>query len=195
MRQVYDWNGAWHRNELTESGGLVKVGVRWYDPYTGRFLQQDPWLGSLYASLTLNAYAYCVNDPVNAVDPSGLKIAWGKHLTNAAIGIGFLALAVITLPASGPALIVGSIVYGAAAGAAVAANSYYWDHKNDLGSWDNGQLLNDMVGGAIEGGITGGGGACMPALKGLLAPGPEKLPFPLFPNGRPLLESPPKYLR
>jgi RHS repeat-associated protein len=71
MRQVYDWNGAWlYRNELTESGGLVKVGVRWYDPAVGRFLQQDPWLGSLYVPLTLNAYAYCVNDPINAVDPS-----------------------------------------------------------------------------------------------------------------------------
>ncbi|MFN4033968.1 MAG: RHS repeat-associated core domain-containing protein [Fimbriimonadales bacterium] len=79
MRQVYDWNGAWlYRNELTESGGLVQVGVRWYDPYTGRFLQQDPWLGSLYAPLTLNAYAYCVNDPVNAVDPSGMILGWIK---------------------------------------------------------------------------------------------------------------------
>jgi len=47
------------------------VGVRWYDPTVGRFLQQDPWLGSIYAPLTLNAYGYCVNDPVNAVDPSG----------------------------------------------------------------------------------------------------------------------------
>ncbi|GIV87210.1 MAG: hypothetical protein KatS3mg054_1239 [Chloroflexus sp.] len=74
MRQVYDWNGAWlYRNELTETGGLVKVGVRWYDPAVGRFLQQDPWLGSVYAPLMLNAYAYCVNDPVNAVDPSGWK--------------------------------------------------------------------------------------------------------------------------
>jgi RHS repeat-associated protein len=80
MRQVYDWNGAWlYRNELTESGGLVKVGVRWYDPAVGRFLQQDPWLGSLYAPLTLNAYAYCVNDPVNAVDPSGRTlIVWDR---------------------------------------------------------------------------------------------------------------------
>ncbi len=74
MRQVYDWNGAWlYRNELTESGGLVKVGVRWYDPAMGRFLQQDPWLGSLYAPLTLNAYAYCVNDPVGWVDDRGKR--------------------------------------------------------------------------------------------------------------------------
>ncbi len=74
-RQVYDWNGAWgYRNEPL-TGGLVKVGVRWYDPTVGRFLQQDPWLGSLSVPLTLNAYAYCVNDPMNAVDPSG-KVVW-----------------------------------------------------------------------------------------------------------------------
>ncbi len=71
-RAVYDWNGAWlYRNELTETGGLVKVSVRWYDPAVGRFLQQDPWLGDIYQPLTLNGYAYCVNDPVNAVDPVG----------------------------------------------------------------------------------------------------------------------------
>jgi RHS repeat-associated protein len=62
-RQTYDWNGAWgYRNEAL-TGGLQKVGVRWYDPTVGRFLQQDPWLGSIYAPLTLNAYGYCVNDP------------------------------------------------------------------------------------------------------------------------------------
>jgi len=73
VRNTYDWNGAWgYRNE-PDTGGLQKVGIRWYDPCTGRFLQQDPWLGSAYAPLTLNAYAYCVNDPMNAVDPSGLK--------------------------------------------------------------------------------------------------------------------------
>ncbi len=81
MRQVYDWNGAWlYRNELTETGGLVKVGVRWYDPAVGRFLQQDPWLGSLYAPLTLNAYGYCMNDPVNAVDPDGKEALWHPRL-------------------------------------------------------------------------------------------------------------------
>jgi hypothetical protein len=44
--------------------------VRWYDPAVGRFLQVDPWLGDIYQPLTLNGYGYCVNDPVNAVDPS-----------------------------------------------------------------------------------------------------------------------------
>ncbi len=73
-RQVYDWNGAWgYRNELL-TGGLVKVGVRWYDPVVGRFLQQDPWLGSVYTPLTLNAYGYCVNEPLGLVDPTGMVI-------------------------------------------------------------------------------------------------------------------------
>jgi len=71
---VYAWNGAWgYRNEA-HTGGLQKVGVRWYDPAIGRFLQKDPWLGSHYAPLTLNRYGYCVNEPVQMVDPSGM---WG----------------------------------------------------------------------------------------------------------------------
>ncbi|MFQ3611369.1 MAG: RHS repeat-associated core domain-containing protein [Fimbriimonadales bacterium] len=71
VRETHDWNSAWgYRNEPL-TGSLQKVGVRWYEPVAGRFLQQDPWLGSVYAPLTLNAYGYCGNDPVNAVDPSG----------------------------------------------------------------------------------------------------------------------------
>ena len=72
VRQTYDWNGLWgYRNELVEAGGLQKVGVWWYDPTVGRFLQQDPWLGCPYEVLTLNTYANCANDPVNLVDPDG----------------------------------------------------------------------------------------------------------------------------
>ncbi len=83
-RQVYDWNGGWgYRNEAL-TGGLVKVGVRWYDPVVGRFLQKDSWLGSIYLPLTLNAYAYCVNDPVSMIDPDGeLPV-----LVGIAIGVG-----------------------------------------------------------------------------------------------------------
>ena len=69
---VYAWNGAWgYRNEAN-TGGLQKVGVRWYDPAIGRFLQKDPWLGTPYEPLTLNRYGYCTNNPINWIDPSGL---------------------------------------------------------------------------------------------------------------------------
>ena len=87
-RQTYDWNGAWgYRNEAL-SGGLQKVSVRWYDPAVGRFLQQDPWLGDMYEPLTLNAYGYCVNDPVNAVDPTGALPAWLAWAAGATIAWG-----------------------------------------------------------------------------------------------------------
>jgi RHS repeat-associated protein len=50
--------------------GLYYFGYRWYDPDTGRFLCRDP----LREAGGLNLYAYCQNDPINAVDPLGL--AW-----------------------------------------------------------------------------------------------------------------------
>ena len=94
-RQTYDWNGAWgYRNEAL-TGGLQKVGVRWYDPTVGRFLQQDPWLGSIYAPLTLNAYGYCMNDPIQGVDPSGAVPAVALlvlFIDGAMIGIALYAL-------------------------------------------------------------------------------------------------------
>ncbi|MCW5933047.1 MAG: DUF4329 domain-containing protein [Fimbriimonadia bacterium] len=48
------------------TGGLQKVGVRWYDPQVGRFLQQDP-------AFSVPVYSYCWNDPVNLVDCFGFK--------------------------------------------------------------------------------------------------------------------------
>ena len=38
---VYAWNGAWGYRHEAHTGGLQKVGVRWYDPAIGRFLFTD----------------------------------------------------------------------------------------------------------------------------------------------------------
>ena len=50
--------------------GLLHLRARAYDPALGRFLQTDPIL----TGGGLNLYAYVGNDPVNAIDPSGLGI-------------------------------------------------------------------------------------------------------------------------
>ncbi|BCW95687.1 MAG: RHS repeat-associated core domain-containing protein [Fimbriimonadales bacterium] len=71
--EVYAWNGAWGYRYEAHTGGLVKVGVRWYDPTIGRFLQKDPWLGDVAEPLTLNRYGYCVNNPINFIDSTGLQ--------------------------------------------------------------------------------------------------------------------------
>jgi len=85
---VYAWNGGCGYRYEAGTGGLVKVGVRWYDPAVGRFLQKDPWLGDVYQPLTLNAYGYCLNEPVNAVDETGEKPTPADIVDNARKWIG-----------------------------------------------------------------------------------------------------------
>ena len=53
--------------------GLYYLQSRYYDPETGRFLNADDvdYLGATKTLLSYNAFAYCENDVVNMVDPSG----------------------------------------------------------------------------------------------------------------------------
>ncbi|MHB9054487.1 MAG: RHS repeat-associated core domain-containing protein [Thermoleophilia bacterium] len=51
--------------------GMFYLPARYYDPATYRFLSQDPAPPSAGDPLSLNAYAYCLGDPVGASDPSG----------------------------------------------------------------------------------------------------------------------------
>lgn len=55
-------------DELT---GLLYLNARFYDPATGRFISQDTYRGERDDAGTWHLYAYCANDPINYVDPSG----------------------------------------------------------------------------------------------------------------------------
>lgn len=50
--------------------GLTEFGARWYDAEVGRWLSKDP-LG--FGGGSSNFYDYAQNDPVNNIDPTGLK--------------------------------------------------------------------------------------------------------------------------
>jgi RHS repeat-associated protein len=56
-----------------ESTGLYYLNARYYDPENGRFLTEDTYRGETDDPDTWHLYAYCNNDPVNYVDPSGHK--------------------------------------------------------------------------------------------------------------------------
>ena len=65
--------------------GLVRFGVRDYDPASGRFMTRDPLL---LAGGAANFYVYAGNDPVNVSDPLGLRIsdAWVNRAVGVAVG-------------------------------------------------------------------------------------------------------------
>lgn len=60
------WLGAHQRFSTGDNLGLVRMGVRLYDPSLGRFLQRDPVEGGCS-----NDYAYVFGDPINDTDLSG----------------------------------------------------------------------------------------------------------------------------
>ncbi len=45
--------------------------ARQYDPPTMRFTGRDPVRGQFQEPLTLHVYLYCLNEPINSIDPSG----------------------------------------------------------------------------------------------------------------------------
>ncbi|MBU6399281.1 MAG: hypothetical protein KGS61_03100, partial [Verrucomicrobia bacterium] len=51
--------------------GLYYLRARYLDPTSGRFWTMDPFEGSPTDPSTLHKYAYCANNPVNRLDPSG----------------------------------------------------------------------------------------------------------------------------
>jgi RHS repeat-associated protein len=61
----YGWLGGKQRS-AEDVGGLTLIGVRVYDPITGRFLQTDPIKGG-----SANDYDYADQDPVNEMDLDG----------------------------------------------------------------------------------------------------------------------------
>ncbi|MDQ0990755.1 RHS repeat-associated protein [Streptomyces sp. V3I7] len=69
----YGWLGNHQRSSETVSS-LMLMGVRLYNPDTGRFLSVDPIYGG-----NENAYEYCGGDPIGCTDLTGkLRVRWWK---------------------------------------------------------------------------------------------------------------------
>ena len=83
-------------HEMLDEIGIIHMNGRIYDARLGRFLQADPYIQEPTNSQSLNRYAYTLNNPLNATDPSGyfsLKKALGIAIGIAAAWItGGLAL-------------------------------------------------------------------------------------------------------
>ena len=51
--------------------GLYYLESRYYNPEIGRFINADRYVSTGTGLLGFNMFAYCDNNPVNCVDPSG----------------------------------------------------------------------------------------------------------------------------
>jgi len=69
--------------------GLCQLWNRYYSPMTMRFITKDLYPGQTTSPGTMNGYAYCLGNPVNAVDPSGLfwtGVSAGLTVATAVVG-------------------------------------------------------------------------------------------------------------
>lgn len=76
--ETTELTGGGFDNEICYTGGiydqntgLYYLNARYYDPTTGRFISQDSYRGEMSEPGQWHLYAYCANDPINYVDPSG----------------------------------------------------------------------------------------------------------------------------
>lgn len=92
-----------YRGLTIDPPGYQQMGLRPYDPQTGRWLSPDP----VGHAVSLSLYDYCDNDPLNVFDPDGrfgkgvgyaakdISVGAGMMLWNAGGSIGYGALSAI----------------------------------------------------------------------------------------------------
>src|SRR3989339_564089 len=54
-----------------DNTGLYYYNARYYDPILCTFISADPIVQAPYNPQSLNRYTYCLNNPINLIDPSG----------------------------------------------------------------------------------------------------------------------------
>ncbi|MER7758038.1 RHS repeat-associated core domain-containing protein, partial [Kitasatospora sp. NPDC097643] len=164
----YGWLGGKQRSAEAQDG-IVLMGVRLYNPATGRFLSVDPVYGG-----NANAYEYTYGDPVNRYDLDGriscsfcrkvvnkaknkweeTKADWGKNwkhkLVN--VGVGFVSataagVCVATVACGGAMVLVGAgAIFAGGLGAHYAVSNSA-ERRRGMGQWVKSTAISEVKGG------------------------------------------------
>ena len=156
---------------------LYYLQTRYYDPATCRFVNADDVTYADAETLQgLNLYAYCGNNPVMRIDPTGHKWSWKKFWNF--IGAVGTALAVVGLTVAtagiaaaalgASAAVIGATMTGALVGGLVAGAVEIGSQliTNGYGNIDIGAVAMETFTGAAYGAISGAmGSTTSPVLR------------------------------
>jgi RHS repeat-associated protein len=98
--------------------GLVRFGFRDFDPDIGRWTAKDP---ILFFGGDTDLYGYCLNNPINLIDPQGLFVPSEQFFSNtetAAMVFGTASFFTGNVPVAGVFMVIGST--------ATALKSYFY---------------------------------------------------------------------
>jgi len=131
-------------HEMVDEMGIIHMNGRIYDAKLGRFLQADPQIQAPTMIGSLNRYSYVMNNPLNAVDPSGynwVSDRWHDTLRDVKPYVGAIVAVVLAVYAPWAKEAWGPMVIGMISGGAGAAAN-------------GGNILKGVAMGAFSGGMS-----------------------------------------
>ncbi len=95
---------AWYYftgKKTDDESGLIYFGARYYDPSLGRFITPDTYIPGFSNPQALNRYSYCLNNPINRIDPDG-HWSWKKFFKSFVSAFVQIATTIVLTPFIGP---------------------------------------------------------------------------------------------
>jgi RHS repeat-associated protein len=112
---IGEYNSFGYRSYKYDSEiNMYYLNSRYYNPEIGRFINADGLLGEIGNIQSTNMYAYCANNPVMYLDPSGfISETWKNIIIGSAV---ILTLVVLTCVSAGTLTAGGAAMLGALLG-------------------------------------------------------------------------------
>jgi RHS repeat-associated protein len=149
IENPFKFTGQFYDSEIDQ----YYLRARQYDPHIARFTARDPIFGDFEEPLTMHVYLYCLNNPVDYVDPSGeiletpIAVSEGATMYASDLVIGGLGLS------AAYALLIQNELYQAAIGSIVTGVTHEVDRMVDFGfdvlAAASGKMAKKKIAGAL----------------------------------------------
>jgi len=153
--QLREYAGTWTTDykftdrEMDTESGLYNFNARLYDPTLGRFISPDSIVQDPYDPQILNRYAYCRNNPLVYIDPSGHFFGTG-FIVGAILGGIFAA---VQNNCDVGSILLGATIGGISGGVFTDVSGYV---SGAIGKTIGGTLISSAAGGIAAGATAGG---------------------------------------